>query len=62
MDFVMVLSTVILISTLATLVLAVGSYMAFRMRDRRRPAPATAPVATSKVFFVRYRPPATPTP
>ena len=62
MDFVMILSTVILISTLATLVLAVGSYVAFRMRDRRRPAPAVAPVAASKVFFVRYQPPPAPTP
>ena len=61
MDFVMILSTVILISTLATLVLAVGSYVAFRVRDKRRPAPVVAPTPAAKVFFVRYRPPATPT-
>jgi hypothetical protein len=60
MDFVMVLSTVILISTLATLVLAVGSYMAFRMRDRRRPVAAAAPTPSRKAFFVRYRPPSPP--
>ena len=62
MDFVMILSTVILISTLATLILAVGSYMAFRLRDRRRPAPATAVTAAGKAYFVRYRLPTTPIP
>lgn len=56
MDIVMVLSTVILIATLATLVLAVGSYMAFKVRERRRPRPAPAGIAPTKPFFARYRP------
>ena len=57
MDLVPILSTVILAATLATLVLAVVSYAAFRMRDRRRPTEAPSPPrAASKTFFVRYRP------
>lgn len=46
------LSTIILVSFLITIVIAVGSYVAYKMRERRRPrlgdaddgAPATAPV------------------
>lgn len=43
------LSTIVLVSFLITIVIAVGSYVAYKMRERRRPrhdgsAPATAPV------------------
>ena len=62
MDFVVILSTVILVSTLVTLLLAVGSYAAFRMREKRKPKSSagvgTAP-APEKAFFVRYRSSAT---
>jgi len=51
MDLVPILATVVLIATLSTLVLGVLSYLAFRARDRRRPAEAPAP--PRKVFFVR---------
>ena len=57
MDLVTVLSTVILIATLATLILAVGSYAAFKTRERRRPKSALAGVSPTKTFFVRYRRP-----
>jgi hypothetical protein len=59
MDIVPILSTVILSTTFATLVLAVLSYVAFKLRSRRRPAPKPAEAsAPGKTFFVRYRPPA----
>jgi hypothetical protein len=56
MDIVTVLSTVILTATLATLILAVGSYTAFKVRERRQPTRASANGAT-KTFFTRYRSP-----
>jgi hypothetical protein len=50
-DLVPYLSAVILVATIATILLAVGSYAAFKLRDKRRPkAPTRAPV-----FFRRYR-------
>jgi hypothetical protein len=59
MDAVPVLSTVILIATVATLMLAVGSYLAFKMRERRKPVARAADAsAPQKTFFVRYQPPA----
>lgn len=52
MDIVPYLSAVILVSTIATILLAVISYAAFKLRDKRRPkGNAQAPV-----FFHRYRP------
>lgn len=54
MDIIPVLSTVILISTLVTLVLAVGSYFAYKMRESRRPR---APAQVAKpAFFRKYQP------
>ncbi|MGH0033539.1 MAG: hypothetical protein ACQGVK_00785 [Myxococcota bacterium] len=51
MDLVPYLSAVILVSTIATILLAVLSYAAFKLRDKRRPkGPVEAPV-----FFHRYR-------
>lgn len=52
MDLVPYLSAVILVSTIATILLAVLSYAAFKLRDKRRPkGNVEAPV-----FFHRYRP------
>lgn len=52
MDLVPYLSAVILIATIATLLLAVFSYAAFKLRNGRRPkADPRAPV-----YFRRYRP------
>jgi hypothetical protein len=52
-DFVPILSTIVLIATLATLILGVLSYVAFRLRERRAPRPESAS-ASGKQFFVRY--------
>jgi len=52
MDLVPVLSTIVLVATLATLVLGVLSYVAFRSRERRSPSLA-AGAGSAKQFFVR---------
>jgi hypothetical protein len=53
MDVVPYLSAVILISTIATIFLAVLSYAAFKMRDRRRPKAKKG--SDEPVYFHRYR-------
>jgi len=53
MDVVPYLSAVILISTIATIALAVLSYAAFKLRDKRRPKTRSG---DQPVFFRRYRP------
>jgi len=53
MDLVPILATIVLSATLATLILGVLSYMAFRARDQRRPGKAGAG-SSGKQFFVRY--------
>jgi len=52
MDLIPYLSAVILISTVATVLLAVISYAAFKLRDKRRPK--SNPDDVPK-FFHRYR-------
>ena len=54
MDVVPYLSAVILISTIATIFLAVLSYAAFKMRDKRRPKAKGG--AAAPVYFHRYKP------
>jgi hypothetical protein len=56
-DVVPYLSAVILISTIATIALAVLSYAAFKLRDKRKPR---AKGGDEPVFFHRYRPPGAP--
>ena len=51
MDLVPYLSAVILIATIATIVLAVVSYAAFKLRDKRKPRKQPP----APVFFQRYR-------
>lgn len=53
MDVVPYLSAVILISTIATIFLAVLSYAAFKIRDKRKPK---AKAASAPVYFHRYKP------
>lgn len=53
MDVVPYLSAVILISTIATIFLAVLSYAAFKLRDRRRPKAKKG--SSDPVYFHRYR-------
>jgi hypothetical protein len=50
------LSTVILVSFIVTVVLAIGSYMAYKMRERGRTPAGRADVAGEPVFFERVYP------
>ena len=53
MDINTLLSTVVLVSFIVTIVLAVGSYLAFKGREVRRPDPETANRSGEPVFFER---------
>jgi hypothetical protein len=53
MDVVPYLSAIILISTIATIFLAVLSYAAFKLRDKRKPKAKKN--AARPVYFHRYR-------
>ncbi len=37
MDLISILATVILVTTISTMVVGVGAYIAFKLRDRRKP-------------------------
>lgn len=50
------LSTIILVSFIVTIILAVGSYMAYKVRERRRPAAARTDGAGEPVYFERFFP------
>ena len=50
------LSTIILVSFIVTIVLAVGSYMAYKYRERRQPKAAFAQTGDEPVFFERFFP------
>ncbi len=52
MDLIPYLSAVILISTMATILLAVLSYAAFKLRDKRKPKKVES---DAPVFFHRHR-------
>ena len=52
MDLVPYLSAVILVATIATILLAVLSYAAFKLRDKRKPKSS----GEAPVFFHRYEP------
>ena len=47
------LSTIVLVSFLVTVVLAIGSLLAYRVRERRRPRRAEAAAGAGRVFFER---------
>jgi hypothetical protein len=47
------LSTIILVTFIVTIVLAVGSYTAYKLRERRRPALDGTPDGDAPVFFER---------
>ena len=53
MDINTLLSTVVLVSFIVTIVLAVGSYLAFKGREVRRPAPELASRSGEPVYFER---------
>ncbi len=50
------LSTVILVSFIVTIVLAVGSYMAYKYRERRQPKTLTEESGDQPIFFERFFP------
>ena len=50
------LSTVILVSFIVTLVLAVGSYLAYKVRDRGRAPVLHGAAAGEPIFFERVYP------
>ena len=50
------LTTVVLVSFVVTVVLAIGSYLAYKVRERRR-APSPASPQQGPVFFERFVPP-----
>ena len=52
-----VLSTLILFAFLATILLAVGSYAAYKLRERRRPRDAQEDMTDEPMFFERFFPP-----
>ena len=62
MELLSLLATVILVATIGTLLVAVAAYMAFRLRERRKPgvkvkAPAPRePVHYQPIFITRYKP------
>lgn len=63
MDLISILATVILVTTIGTMVVGVGAYAAFKLRDKRKPQKkrgddtldASGP--QEPVFLKRYVPP-----
>jgi heme/copper-type cytochrome/quinol oxidase subunit 2 len=49
------LSTIILVSFLVTILMAVGSYAAYKLREARRPRAEPAPEGGESRFFERIR-------
>ncbi len=65
MDLISILATVILVTTIATTVVGIGAYAAFKLRDKRKPAKkasATEEGPQQAVFLKRYVPPSTDEP
>lgn len=40
MDLISILATVILVTTIGTMIVGVGAFMAFKLRDKRKPSKA----------------------
>ena len=53
MKFDALLSTIILVTFLITVIMAVGSYIAYKVRENRRPRSAVPGVATESLYFER---------
>jgi hypothetical protein len=49
----LLLSTIILVSFLVTIVMAVGSYVAYKLREARRPRIAVPAIPGESAFFER---------
>jgi hypothetical protein len=53
MSFDTLLSTIILVSFLVTIIMAIGSYAAYKLRENRRPQPQLEGSGVESVFFER---------
>jgi hypothetical protein len=49
----LLLSTIILVSFLITIVMAVGSYVAYKLRESRRPRHEVVPLDAASPYFER---------
>jgi hypothetical protein len=58
MSFTSLLSTVVLVSFLVTIIMAIGSYTAYKLRENRRPVlePVHAAGAGESLYFERITP------
>ena len=58
-DWINILTTVIFVSIVVTLVIAVASYFAYKVREARRPKTAAElrQEGELKAFFTQYQPP-----
>ena len=60
MDFISILATILLFTTVATLAVALAAYAAFKMRERRKPGQKGGPAASTAmlepIFLERYVP------
>lgn len=60
MDLISILATVILITTIGTLIVAVAAYVAFKLREKRKPGKKDPTGWSSKpaepIFLTRYKP------
>jgi len=55
MEIIPILSTVLLGATIVTILFALFSYLAYRVRERKRPAAASAAQGAEPRFFRRYQ-------
>lgn len=62
MDLVSILATVILVTTIGTMIIGVGAYAAFKLRDKRKPKTKAEDtdqdnkLAKEPIFLKRYVP------
>ena len=60
MDFISILATILLFTTVATLAVALAAYAAFKMRERRKPGKKAGLVSAGgeiePIFLERYMP------
>lgn len=62
MDLISILATVILVTTIGTMVIGVGAYVAFKLRDKRKPTGKRTDDTLNKdgpqepIFLKRYVP------
>jgi Tfp pilus assembly protein PilE len=53
MSFTSLLSTVVLVSFLVTIIMAIGSYAAYKLREHRRPELEPATLENESLYFER---------